>query len=67
VHNVRIYSAEPNSAEPDSPVSKTGGSKISRTLNETSKIMMDSPDDWRTPLVRYLENPSYIDDRKIRW
>jgi hypothetical protein len=67
VHNVRICSAEPNSAEPDSPVSETGGSKISRTLNETSKIMMDSPDDWRTPLVRYLENPSYIDDRKIRW
>jgi hypothetical protein len=23
-------------------------------------------DDWRTPLVRYLENPSHIVDRKVR-
>jgi hypothetical protein len=27
---------------------------------------MTDPDDWRTPLVRYLENPGHIADRKIR-
>jgi hypothetical protein len=53
-------------AKPDSPVSETGGSRISRTLNETSKTTTTSPDDWRTPLVRYLENPSHIADRKFR-
>jgi hypothetical protein len=25
------------------------------------------PDDWRTHMVHYLENPGYIADRKIRW
>jgi hypothetical protein len=29
--------------------------------------MTADPDDWRTPLVRYLENPGYIADRKVRW
>jgi hypothetical protein len=28
--------------------------------------MMADPDDWRTPLVYYLENPSHIADRKVR-
>jgi hypothetical protein len=23
------------------------------------------PDDWRTPLVRYLENPNHIADRQV--
>jgi hypothetical protein len=27
---------------------------------------MAKPDDWRTPLVRYLENPGHIVDRKVR-
>jgi hypothetical protein len=26
---------------------------------------MAGPDDWRTSLVRYLENPGYITDRKV--
>jgi hypothetical protein len=25
------------------------------------------PDDWRTPLVRYLENSGHIANRKVRW
>jgi hypothetical protein len=29
--------------------------------------MMIDPDDWRTSLVHYLENPSHIVDRKVRW
>jgi hypothetical protein len=37
VHNVRICSVETNSLEPDSSVSETGGSRIFRTSDETSK------------------------------
>jgi hypothetical protein len=44
-----ICSIEPSSAKLDGPVSKTGGSKISRTLDESSKTMIVDPDDWRTP------------------
>jgi hypothetical protein len=66
VHSVRICSAEPNSAEPDSPIPETGGSRISRTSDETSKTTTAGSDDWRTPLVRYLENPGHIADRKVR-
>jgi hypothetical protein len=29
--------------------------------------MMFDPNDWRTPLVRYLENPGHITERKVRW
>jgi hypothetical protein len=25
------------------------------------------PDDWRIPLVRYLENPGHIVNRKVQW
>jgi hypothetical protein len=67
VHSARIYSVEPNSVEPDSPVSETGWSRISRTSSETSKTATTSPDDWRTFLVYYLENPNHIADRKVRW
>jgi hypothetical protein len=28
-------------------------------------MMTADPDDWRTLLVRYLENPSHIADRKV--
>jgi hypothetical protein len=30
-------------------------------------MMTADPDDWRTLLVRYLENPGHIADRKVRW
>jgi hypothetical protein len=50
----------------DSPVSETGGSRISRITDESSKMMMTDPDDWSTPLVHYLENPGHIVDRKVR-
>jgi hypothetical protein len=29
-------------------------------------MMTANPDDWRTPLVRYLENPGHIANRKVR-
>jgi ribonuclease HI len=64
MYNATIYSAEPSSAKPNGPVSETGGSGISRILDESSEMIMTDPDDWRIPLVHYLENPSHIADRK---
>jgi hypothetical protein len=66
MHSAKIYSAEPSSAKSDSPVSETGWSRISRTLGKSSKMMMVDPDDWRIPLVHYLENPGHIANRKVR-
>jgi ribonuclease HI len=65
VHSVKIYSAEPSSAKPDVLVSETGGSKIFRIMDESSETMMVDPDDWRTPLIHYLENPGHIPERKV--
>jgi transposase InsO family protein len=67
MHNATIYSAEPNSGELNGPISKIGGSRIFRTSDETSKTTTYNPDDWRTPLVRYLDNFDHIADRKVRW
>jgi hypothetical protein len=65
MHSAIICYAKLNSAKLDDPVSETGGSKISRNSNNLSKTMTTDPDDWRTPLVHYLENPGHITDRKI--
>jgi hypothetical protein len=64
VHSATICSAEPNSVEPNSPISKIGGCRISKTSDETSKTTTVGPNDWRTPLVRYLENLGHIADKK---
>jgi hypothetical protein len=61
-----ICSAEPSSAKPDDPVSKTGGSRISRTSDESIEMATTDPGDWGTPLVHYLENPGHIADRKVQ-
>jgi hypothetical protein len=61
-----IYFAEPSLAQPDGLVSKIRGSRISRTSDETSETTMTDPYNWRTPLVRYLENPGHIADRLVR-
>jgi hypothetical protein len=34
-------------------------------MDESNKAMMADPDDWKTPLARYLENIGYIADRKV--
>jgi hypothetical protein len=60
-----ICFAEPDSAKLDGLVSETGGFRISRNSDEASEMMMTYPDDWRIPLVRYLENPSHNVDRKV--
>jgi hypothetical protein len=46
-------------------VSETKGSRISRISDKDSETTAVNPDDWRTPLVRYLDNPSHIADRKV--
>ncbi len=61
-----IYSAEQSSAKLNGPVSETRGSEISRMTDESGKTMTVDPDDWRTPLVRYLENPGHITDRIVQ-
>jgi hypothetical protein len=60
-----ICSVESNSTKPDGPVSKTRGSRISRSSYDLGKMTMTKPDDWRAPLVRYLENPNHNTDRKV--
>jgi hypothetical protein len=65
MNRATICSAEPSSAKPHAPVSETRGSRISGIMDESSKMMMADPDDWRGPLVHYLENPSHITDRKV--
>jgi hypothetical protein len=66
MHSAKICSTEPSSAKQDGSVSKTGGSRIFRTSDEASEMTTVDPDDWRTLLVCYLENPSCIIDRKVR-
>jgi hypothetical protein len=65
MHSAIVCSAEPSSAKPDVLIFGTGGSRISKILNEASKMTTVDPDDWRTPLVRYLENPCQIIHRKV--
>jgi hypothetical protein len=66
MHIVEICSVEPGLAKLDDSVSETGGSGISRNSKESSETMMVDPDDWRTPLVCYLEYPGHIADRKVQ-
>jgi hypothetical protein len=66
MHGVIVCSAEASLAKSDVSVSETKGSEIFRISDEARKMMTADPNDWRTPLVRYLENPSHIADRKVR-
>jgi hypothetical protein len=66
MHSATVCSAERSSAKLDVLVPGIGGSRISRILDETSKTTTVDPDDWRTPLIRYLENPSHIANRKVQ-
>jgi ribonuclease HI len=66
MHSAIICYAEPSSTKPDILVSETGWSEISRISDEASKMTTTDPNDWRTPLVCYMENLGYIADRKVR-
>jgi hypothetical protein len=65
MHSTTIYSGEASLVKLNGPFSKTRGSKIFKNSNESSKTMTVDPVDWRTPLIRYLENPGHIVDRKV--
>jgi hypothetical protein len=66
LQSVEICSAKSSSAKPDALISETRGSGISKSLNNLGETTTAEPDDWRTPLVHYLENPGHIVDRKFR-
>jgi hypothetical protein len=66
MHSATVYSIGSSLAKLDGSVSKTKRSGISKNSDKSSKTMMTDPDDWRTPLVCYLENTSHIEDRKIQ-
>jgi hypothetical protein len=66
MRSAAIYCAEPDSAKPNGPVLETKGFEISRNSDNSSKTTTIDPNDWRTPLVHYLENPGHIADRKVR-
>jgi hypothetical protein len=61
-----VCSVGPSPAKPNSPVSETGGSRISRITDESREKMATDPDYWRTHMVRYLENAGHIADRKVQ-
>jgi hypothetical protein len=65
MHNATICSTEQDSAKSDGPISETKGSKISRNSDDSSEMAIDH-DDWRAPLVRYLENTGHIANRKVQ-
>jgi hypothetical protein len=65
MQSAEICFAESDLAKADGPVSETGGSRISKNSDESSQTTMVDPDDWRIPLVRYLENPGHIADRRV--
>jgi hypothetical protein len=67
MHSAMICSDELSLAKSDGPVSKVRGSRISRNSDKSSKTMTVGPDDWRTPMLCYLENPGHIGGRKVRW
>jgi hypothetical protein len=64
--SVIICSTKPSSAKLDGPVSKIRGFGILKNSDDASETTTVDPDDWRTLLVRYLENPGHIADRKVR-
>jgi hypothetical protein len=67
MHSAKICSAEPSSGKPDVLESEIGGSDISKGSDDLGETTTTEPKDWRAPLVRYLENPSQVIDRKVWW
>jgi hypothetical protein len=67
MHNAKIGSAKSSSARSDIPKSKTGGFDISRGSYDLGKIATTELEDWRVPLVCYLENLGHVIDGKVRW
>jgi hypothetical protein len=66
MYSAKICSTEQGSTKLDVPELETGGSSISRGSDDLGETMAAKPVDWRTPLIRYLENPDYVIDTKVR-
>jgi hypothetical protein len=66
MQGAKICSAEPSSAKPDGLVLELDDLIFSRSLGDLSETTTVEPDDWRAPLICYLENPDYIADRNVR-
>jgi hypothetical protein len=62
MHNAKICYVEPNSVKLDILESETGGSGIFRGLGDLGETATAEPMDWRTLLIRYLENPGHVID-----
>jgi hypothetical protein len=62
MHNAKICYAKPSSVKPDVPELETGGSDISRGSSDLGETVGAEPMDWRTPLIRYLENSDHVID-----
>jgi hypothetical protein len=66
MHSAKICSVESSLAKSDVLESKTRGSSISSGSDDLGKTVMIEPEDWRAPLVCYLENPGHAIDRKVQ-
>jgi hypothetical protein len=63
----KICSTKANLSKPNGSVSETRWFRISNILDKSSGMTTSEHDNWRTCLVRYLENPGHIADRKAWW
>jgi ribonuclease HI/transposase InsO family protein len=58
--------SESQQPKPELPVSGSGTSGFTDDSAVSGKDAETRPEDWRTPLVRYLQDPNIPTDRKIR-
>jgi hypothetical protein len=67
MYSAKIYSTELSSAKLNVPKSETEGSGISNGSDDLDETATAKTDDWRTPLVCYLENPDHVIYTKVQW
>jgi hypothetical protein len=65
MQGAEICSIEPGSTKSDDLVSETRWSEISSSSSNSGETTTVEPDDWRTPMIHYLENSGHIADRKV--
>jgi hypothetical protein len=66
MHSSKICSDKSSSAKPDVPESETGGYGIFRGSVDLAETAMTKFEDWRAPLVHYLENLDHVIDQKVQ-
>jgi hypothetical protein len=65
MHNAEICSIEPSSTKLNVLKSKIRGSGISNSSDDLCEIATTEHEDWRIPLVSYLENHGHVTNRKV--